>query len=188
LRPSQPDEEPAVKSPLAAEDRTVRFRRGTLIHRLLQFLPELSLESREAAALRFLALPGHGLAPTQQQALWREVETVLNDPAFGPVFAPGSQAEVPIVGLIGRISISGQVDRLVVEERRVLIVDYKSNRPPPASEDGVDAAYRRQMAAYRAVLAAIYPDRRIDCALLWTDGPRLMPLSAALLDPHAPGG
>lgn len=187
LRPSQLDEEPAVKSPLSAEDRTVRFRRGTLIHRLLQFLPELTPDAREAAALRFLALPGHNLPSAQQKALWREVETVLNDPAFSAVFAPGSQAEVPIIGVVGSLSVSGQVDRLVVDSERVLIVDYKSNRPPPATEDGVDPAYWRQMAAYRAVLSVIYPGRAIECALLWTDGPRLMPLSSARLDLHAPG-
>lgn len=188
LRPSQPDEEPAVKSPLAADDAAIRFQRGTLIHRLLQFLPELPREDRPAAALRFLALPGYGLTTAQQTALWREVEAVLEDAAFAPVFGPGSRAEVPIVGLIGRSGVSGQVDRLLVEEDRVLIVDYKSNRPPPLTEDGVDPGYRRQMAAYRAVLAAIYAGKRIECALLWTDGPRLMPLSARLLDPHTPGG
>jgi ATP-dependent helicase/nuclease subunit A len=42
------------------------------------------------------------------------------------------------------------------------------------------------MAAYRALLAEIYPERRIDCFLLWTDGPRLMHISLARLAAHAP--
>ena len=33
----------------------------------------------------------------------------------------------------------------------------------------------------RALLAAIYPGRRIRAALLWTDGPRLMPIAEELL-------
>jgi ATP-dependent helicase/nuclease subunit A len=188
LRPSHLlEDEPGVRSPLSGEDRTARFQRGTLIHRLLEFLPDLPPPERAAAAARFLALPGHKLSQPQQRAIAREVETVLNDPAFAAVFSPASRAEVPIVGLVGRLSVAGQVDRLLVEAERVLVVDYKTNRPPPATEDTVDPAYRRQMAAYRAVLAAIYPDKRIDCALLWTDGPRLMPLSAALLDAEGIG-
>ncbi|HSR71334.1 MAG TPA: PD-(D/E)XK nuclease family protein, partial [Kiloniellales bacterium] len=82
--------------------------------------------------------------------------------------------------------VSGQVDRLVVTPERVLVVDYKSNRPAPAAESEVPALYLRQMAAYRALLARVYPDRPVACALLWTDGPRLMQLSDAALETHAP--
>ncbi len=93
---------------------------------------------------------------------------------------------MPIVGLIdsedGPQAVSGQVDRLVVAEDSVLVVDYKTNRPAPATEAEVAAVYLRQMAAYRTVLSKIYPDHRVDCALLWTDGPRLMQLSPAILD------
>ena len=96
---------------------------------------------------------------------------------------------MPIVGLIdsagGPQAVTGQLDRLVVAADSVLAVDYKTNRPAPAAEAGVATVYLRQMAAYRAVLSRIYPDRRIDCALLWTDGPRLMQLSPAILDAQA---
>jgi ATP-dependent helicase/nuclease subunit A len=91
-----------------------------------------------------------------------------------------------IEGAKGPEAISGQVDRLAVEGDRVLIVDYKTNRPPPAREADVPALYFRQMAAYRALLAEIYPRHRIDCFLLWTDGPRLMHISPARLAAHAP--
>jgi ATP-dependent helicase/nuclease subunit A len=42
------------------------------------------------------------------------------------------------------------------------------------------------MAAYRAVLRLVYPGNRIECALLWTDGPSLMALPDDLLDRWAP--
>jgi len=47
-------------------------------------------------------------------------------------------------------------------------------------------AYLRQMAAYRWALAKIYPGRVVEAVLLWTAGPRLMPLSARILDAHSP--
>jgi len=35
-------------------------------------------------------------------------------------------------------------------------------------------------------LSDIYANRPVKCALLWTDGARLMPLDGTLLDRHAP--
>jgi ATP-dependent helicase/nuclease subunit A len=63
----------------------------------------------------------------------------------------------------------------------VLIVDYKTMRAPPATEDEVAPIYLRQLASYRAALARIYPGREIRCALLWTEGPLLMPISPKTL-------
>jgi ATP-dependent helicase/nuclease subunit A len=80
------------------------------------------------------------------------------------------------------ISIAGQVDRLVVTDSHVLIVDYKTNRPPPHRVEEVAPPYLRQMAAYREALRILYPGRQVRCALLWTDGPRLMGLDDGLLD------
>jgi ATP-dependent helicase/nuclease subunit A len=93
---------------------------------------------------------------------------------------------VPVVGLIGGYAMSAQIDRLAVTEDRVLIVDYKTLRPPPAAEEKVAPIYLRQLAAYQAALARIYPDREIRCALLWTEGPRLMPISPEILAGYLP--
>jgi ATP-dependent helicase/nuclease subunit A len=177
-------------SPLATRGRD-RFKRGLLVHRLLQSLPELPIEQREAAARRFLALPTHGLTADEQADIRRDTLAVLDHPDFAALFGPGSQAEVPLVGLIPNSTgtghaVSAQIDRLVVEENRVLIVDYKTLRPPPAAEDEVAPIYLRQLAAYRAALARIYPDREIRCALLWTEGPRLMPISPETLAGQLP--
>jgi ATP-dependent helicase/nuclease subunit A len=186
LAPSRPGRsDPAARSPLGAEEGAGLLR-GRLVHRLLQSLPELAPAAREAAARRYLALPVHGLAPTAQAALVDETLAVLDHPDFAPLFAPGSQAEVPVVALLGGRALAGQIDRLVVTADAVMIVDYKTLRPPPRDEAMVPAAYLDQLAAYRAAIAAIYPRRTVRCALLWTEGPRLMPVSSTLLDRHAP--
>jgi ATP-dependent helicase/nuclease subunit A len=191
LAPSRPSEtEPPTFSPLAVAGRD-RFKRGLLVHRLLQSLPELPVGEREAAAQRFLASPAHGLTVEEQAAIRRDTLAVLNHPDFALLFGPGSQAEVPIVGLVSLTTgasqvLSGQIDRLVIAEGRVLIVDYKTLRPPPAIDAEVPPLFLRQLSAYRAALARIYPDREIRCALLWTDGPRLMPISPDLLAGYSP--
>jgi ATP-dependent helicase/nuclease subunit A len=102
---------------------------------------------------------------------------VLKHPDFAAIFGPGSQAEVPVVGLVEGHALSGQIDRLVVDGNRVLVVDFKTLRPPPSTEAEVAPVYLRQLALYRAALARIYPGHEIRCALLWTEGPRLMPIS-----------
>ena len=183
-RPSGP--EPATLSPLASRGRD-RFKRGLIVHRLLQSLPELPPLERPAAARRFVALPMHGLDGAEQTEICAEVLAVLEDPRLAELWGPNSRAEVPIVGLIGEQALSGQIDRLVVTETRVLIVDFKTVRPPPASEQQVLALYLQQLSTYRAALRRIYRDRTVDCAFLWTDGPVLMPIAAGLLDRHLPG-
>ena len=81
---------------------------------------------------------------------------------------------------------NGQVDRLAVTAREVLIVDYKTNRPPPVDAEGVALAYRRQLALYRALLGKIYPSHQVRAFLLWTATPRLMEIDAETLDSSMP--
>jgi ATP-dependent helicase/nuclease subunit A len=182
LSPSRPSRaEPPPLSP-TAPDRRTGLARGKLIHRLLQTLPDLPELERAQAAARYLAHPMHGLAQASQAEIVREALAVLADPAFAPVFAPGAQAEAPLVGRLGERLVSGQIDRLLVTDAAVLVVDFKTNRPPPVRPEEVDPAYLDQMALYRGLLQAIFPDRPVRAALLWTYAPRLMPLPDGLLD------
>jgi ATP-dependent helicase/nuclease subunit A len=186
LVPSRPsDEEPAALSPLAGRGRD-RFKRGLLVHHLLQSLPELPAAERDGAARRYLALPVHALAEDEQDEIRRETLAIVSDPEFAPLFGPDSLAEVPLVGLVGGRALAGQIDRLVVEGDRVLVVDYKTLRPAPTTEAEVAPVYLRQLASYRAALAHIYPEREIRCALLWTEIPRLMPISSERLSVWTP--
>jgi ATP-dependent helicase/nuclease subunit A len=111
---------------------------------------------------------------------------VLNDPQFAAAFAPGSRAEIAIVADLPEIGdgarINGRIDRLAVTETQVLILDFKTNRPPPTREQDVSPLYLAQMALYRAAAFRIFPGKRIVCGLVWTSGPFLMPLSEPLLD------
>ena len=78
--------------------------------------------------------------------------------------------------------LSGRIDRLVITPQRVLVIDYKSKRPAPDRAEDSAVAYQRQMAGYVALLRGIYPERKVEAALLWTDGPKLTPLSETLVN------
>ncbi len=179
LVPSRPSgTEPAARSPLSAGDAH-RFRRGLVTHRLLQVLPDLPSGAHEQAASLFVGQEAHGLPQYVQGDIVRETLSILRHPDFSPLFGPGSQAEVPITGLLHGQLVSGQIDRLLVTDDAIWIVDYKTNRPPPAIPDDVPDSYRRQMGAYAATLSAIWPGRPVRTFLLWTDGPVLMEIKAS---------
>ena len=186
LAPARPaDDEPAMASPLSGAGPET-YRRGRILHRLLESLPDLPEDERETAAMAYLCQPAHKLDSATARAWYAEVAAILEDPVFAPLFAPGSAAEVPVSGVVGGRVVSGQIDRLAVGEGEVLVVDFKTNRPPPASVEEVPKAYLRQMAAYRALLREAFPDREIRAGLLWTAAPRLMALPETLLARHAP--
>jgi ATP-dependent helicase/nuclease subunit A len=184
--PSKMDETLRIPapSPLAATGGLGRFRRGDLIHRLLERLPEIDAVDRPDAAVRMLARE-RGLDDDQRAEMITAAFGVLNDDRFAPVFGAGSRAEVALTGSapgLNGVSISGRIDRLVITPERVLVVDYKSNRPAPENIEGADPAYVLQLAVYVAVLKRLYPDRAVEAALVWTDGPRLMGVPSEMMD------
>ncbi|MEO0798369.1 MAG: double-strand break repair helicase AddA [Pseudomonadota bacterium] len=169
-----------------------RFLRGIITHALLQHLPSMSDDQWADTAKSFVSIRGAALTLRQQKSIVSETLTVLREPEFAAAFAPGGRAEVSFVAEVANpvspaipLKIAGQIDRLAVTDHDVLIIDYKTNRPPPDDVLSVPDAYLLQMAAYRLALQQIYPNRTVRAALLWTDGPRLMPLPDEYLERYA---
>jgi ATP-dependent helicase/nuclease subunit A len=189
LRPSDPIEDGGhrARTGESLQLRARALQRGTLVHRLLQSLPDVATDRRHDVALRYLARNADGWTDRDQEALAEGVLALIGDIRFAAVFSPGSRAEVSIVGRLDRPDrppalVSGQIDRLVVTPGEVLIVDYKTNHAPPASAAEAPSGYVRQLALYRAILGKIYPQRPVRAALLWTETPELMEISTPALD------
>jgi ATP-dependent helicase/nuclease subunit A len=167
-------------------ERAEALARGSLVHRLLQFLPDAPVERRADVARRYLASCSPQLGRDEHVSLIEQASRVLSESSFAHLFGPGSRAEVAIQGRLGgaghSLRISGQVDRLAVTESTVFVADYKSDRPAPSRLDEVPPHYLRQLALYRGVLGKIYPGRSIRAALVWTETGTLMELPAAALD------
>ena len=176
-----------VRTAESLMQRARALQRGTLVHRLLQSLPDIAVARRREAALAYLARNAGGWTEAERQALAESALALISDTRFAPVFAPGSRAEVSIVGRLERPGgrpalVSGQIDRLVVTESEVLIVDFKTNHAPPSRPEEAPKGYVRQLALYRAVLARLYPQLPVRAALLWTETPELMEISAPALE------
>ena len=135
-RPARPsrmaeEEEPAAPSPLLATAGGARAR-GRIVHRLLQALPGRPPEQWAPLLARLLADPALALGPEEQRALADEIRWVLEMPELAEAFGPNSRAEVPLAGVVGGQAVFGQIDRLAISATEVLIVDYKTDREPPA--------------------------------------------------------
>jgi len=170
----------------SAADRQKALERGRLVHRLMQALPDIPPDRRADAAERYLANAAADFVEAERATMAKQALAILDDKNFVEIFAPGSRAEVPIVGRIARagrgpIPVAGQVDRLAVTGDMVLIADYKTDRIVPDRLDEVPP-YVTQLALYRAVLARVFPGKTVRAALLFTDGPKLMEVPATVMD------
>jgi ATP-dependent helicase/nuclease subunit A len=158
-------------------ERRKALARGRIVHRLMQSLPDIPAAARKAAIEHYL----------KKAEMARHVLTILNDLVFADLFAPGSRAEVPIVGRLARegapaLTVAGQVDRLAVTRDSVLLADYKTDRAPPRGPAEVPDRYATQLALYWAVLGRVYPGKTIRTALIFTEGPTVIELAGAALD------
>lgn len=171
LNPSQSLQEAAPgESPLASQSA---IQRGICIHKLLEILPNIDEADRADAAI--LLLKKRGIAPNEAQRWIDEVKAILNHPEFKPLFSSHSLAEVPITAMLDAERIlSGQIDRLAMDEQNIWIIDYKTSRHIPNSSVDIPLAYRKQLQAYAQTMQKIYPHKTIHLGILWTHAPRLM--------------
>jgi ATP-dependent helicase/nuclease subunit A len=180
------DEDDDDARPFAPAGNAQALLRGTLVHRLMQSLPDIAPQRRLKAAQDYLARAGIELASEERQKIAEQVMLVLEDSRFYELYGAHSRAEVPIVGLVqlaGKtVRVSGQIDRLAVTQTTVLIADFKTNRPTPRRIEEVPASYMRQLALYRAVLTKLYPEKSVQAALVWTEVPVIMEISGAVMD------
>ena len=169
-----------VANPPPTATMAAAAERGRLLHALFERLPALPPTHRREAGRQWL------LAEGSDGDLVDVALAVIDDPQFADIFSPDALAEAPIAAMVDGIVLSGTVDRLSVGARTVDIVDFKTGRRVPASIDAIPVQHLRQMAAYSAVLQAIFPGHEVRAALLYTEGPTLHRLSIDTLAVHKP--
>ncbi len=177
-----------VYSPLMGGRKAIinqRYLRGRLIHEMLEKLPNINSATREKWAIDRLRSET-SLSEDEKFNIISESFKILNHEDYSEFFSKNSRAEVAIIGSAAKLPqnmiINGIIDRLVITETEVLILDFKTNRPPPQTIDNVEKSYINQMAAYYALLSETYKNKKIRCALLWTDIPLFMEIPNDILD------
>ncbi|MBO9580224.1 MAG: double-strand break repair helicase AddA [Sphingobium sp.] len=188
-RPLAPSVSPEDDVPDPPPDAVMRgaAERGRLLHALFERLPDVTPAERRAAADRWLAGAGRVADAGERAALVDHALSVIQDDANAALFSPEALAEAPIAAVVGEQVIAGTVDRLLVTDAFVHVVDFKTGRAVPRDAWAVPAAHLRQMAAYAAALGIIFPKREIRVSLLYSSGPKLIDLTSDVLAPHKPG-
>jgi ATP-dependent helicase/nuclease subunit A len=184
LAPSDAGDERGAEPPLPPEAARHAARRGSLIHKLLERLPEVAPTERAAAARRWLERQAGDLPPDLREEMLAAALGVLDQPDFAAIFSGTALAEVPLAATVEGVVVAGTADRLLIEDGRITVVDFKTTRRPPASALGVPVPTLRQMAAYVAALEAIYPGRAIRAGVLYTHAPALFELDPETLARH----
>ncbi|WP_227269155.1 double-strand break repair helicase AddA [Roseobacter weihaiensis] len=152
-------------------DETAAKAYGTLVHRYLEHLSSTPPEDWPGV---IAALSASEDPETAEAAA--EAQAVLRAPKLAALFAPGTLSEVAVTANVGARRLHGVIDRLIISETHVLAVDFKTNQTVPQTPAHCPDGLLRQMAAYAHALGQIYPDRRIDTAILWTKTRQLMHL------------
>jgi ATP-dependent helicase/nuclease subunit A len=160
------------------------FLKGQVMHRLLEFLPSIPQDyhrSLAASLLQSLSLP------TLEVGLDNKALTILNDKNFDFIFYnKNSIAEVNIAGYLEILGetffVSGKIDRLILEENEVIIIDYKTNKILPKTEADIKLSYLKQILTYRQLIKKIFPQKNIRIMLLWTEEKNLMEISPKFID------
>lgn len=177
LAPSAAGEDSGADAPSAPENAAMAARRGVLIHSLLERMPDVSPEAREEKGAAWLKRHGAELSEAERGEILASAIAVLGHPDFAAIFSPAALPEVPLAATVDGIVVSGTVDRLLVTDNAITVVDFKTSRRPPQSADAIPVAIQRQMAAYVAALEVIYPGRTVRAAVLYTQTPQLFELT-----------
>lgn len=165
----------ALFAPRAPSGAGRALERGRILHRLLQVLPGLPASARPVAAERYLERAVRHWPGRERNRLSADVMAIMQDRSLAEIFSPSSRAEVEVMGTLGLgrtdYAVSGRIDRMVVTKDSVEIVDFKTNRQPPARAADIAFEHVAQLAIYRALLGPLYPGRVIRCGLVYTEAP-----------------
>jgi ATP-dependent helicase/nuclease subunit A len=161
--------------------------RGKLLHQLFEQMPRMAKERRAELSDAWL-LRAAGVEDAElRRSLVSDASLIIDHPDFTQIFGPDALPEAPLAAVTADGTVvTGTVDRLLVSEHVVTLVDFKTGRRVPDSPDLIPTAHLRQMAAYVAALEVIFPRRSIEAGLLYTAGPILFRLSREMLEPYRP--
>ncbi len=165
-------------SPPPTPQLAAAAERGRLLHALFERLPSTPPQERRRGAFAWLQNAAGVADAAERAALVDTALTIIEAPEHAELFSPAALAEAPIAATLpdGTV-VAGTVDRLLVTDEVVRVVDFKTGRRVPGSADAIPPGHRRQMQAYGRALQVIFPRHRIELALLYTAAPLMLPVA-----------
>lgn len=173
------------REPITSYNDSKGIDRGNAVHQLLQILPDVDKDLRNDVIEKFFSTNPIAFEAQEQKTIENAVVSLLENQYFQDFLGPNSKAEVELVGKLKIANqqhlVRGKIDRLIIEENSVKILDYKTNRSIPDNPDHIPEEYLAQMALYRALVASIYPKKVIESIIIWVMNSSIMDIPDDLL-------
>lgn len=153
-------------------------RRGITIHRALDLMSRIPALTTEQARRKIL----HESAVADRDELnsWMdEACNTINNRNFAQIFKPVDYQQVlnelPIMYQHNNQSVFGIIDRLVVTDDNILLIDYKTHLIENETQlQTLASSYTNQMGLYRTGVEKLWPGLKIKSGLLFTHSARLL--------------
>jgi ATP-dependent helicase/nuclease subunit A len=149
----------ALDTNIMDKDLIKLYRRGKLIHRLLEFLPDVTPIEHTTTGLDWLRKVLPDGEDKELNAMVKSATDVIQ--GYPQFFGENSKAEV---GYVADKNMEGRIDRLVVEEDTITILDYKTDQKIP---EKMPEKYRKQLQKYVEAVAKIFPEKQVKAAIIW---------------------
>ncbi|MGB5260801.1 MAG: UvrD-helicase domain-containing protein [Gammaproteobacteria bacterium] len=147
--------------------------RGIALHLMLDYLTRTDTANNDVLYTTIANRLQRSEDDAQLQAWWDEARATVGHPDLSLLFDPAEYSkaynEAPVQYLTGERMVYGVVDRLVVTDDSVLVIDYKSHLNadratiPQLAED-----YRAQLDCYAQAAARLWPQHTVRAGLLFT--------------------
>ncbi len=145
---------------------------GNAIHKLLEILPNTTIEEREKIADICLENSFYNLEKIEKDKIKMKVFDILKNEKYKKFFSNNSKSEVEIVGKVEyegkEIMVSGKIDRLAEYEDKILILDYKNTSKHYTKLNELPKNYLKQLELYKKLVKKIYVGKLVECYILIT--------------------
>ncbi|MGB5398362.1 MAG: UvrD-helicase domain-containing protein [Gammaproteobacteria bacterium] len=151
-------------------DEDARLR-GSVIHRAIEILCTTHA-TLEVIAVQLGNEFGMSAADSELNSWLDEAQTTVTNPEFSDIFQPGEARvfnEMPVLYRNNGQDVYGIVDRLVVHEKTILLIDYKSHRLANSAEvNSVADGFSEQIRLYRKGVQLLWPAHDIRAGIVFT--------------------
>ena len=157
---------PANKNIESSEGNTTR---GIVMHQMLNYLsrfPEKKLSQFYSAEMNEIQM-------TELENWWHECQRIIKDKSFIEYFEPShydkAYNEVSIQFNDDDKTVYGIIDRLIIKDNNVTIIDYKTH-PYVTKENikNIAQAYEKQMQLYEKGVKLLWPEYNVTSILLFS--------------------
>jgi len=147
--------------------------RGIVIHRMLDYLSQSPGPASPALPAHLAGSFGREAGDPELLAWWQEAAQTRQHPELALLFDPRryvrARNEVPLQYFRDGQLVYGIIDRLVIREDTVLVIDYKTHRrAAPDTLAELAGGYREQMRLYAEGVARLWPGLVVKPYLLFT--------------------